>query len=53
MREMEGVVKNPAHAVRAFKQETGREVIGCLPIYVPEEIICRWYAAGRRLEAAD
>ncbi len=43
LREMEGVVKNPAHAVRAFKQETGREVIGCLPIYVPEEIM---YAGG-------
>jgi bcr-type benzoyl-CoA reductase subunit C len=43
LREMEGAVKDPGGAVRAFKQETGREVIGCLPIYVPEEII---YAGG-------
>jgi bcr-type benzoyl-CoA reductase subunit C len=43
LREMEGAVNDPAGAVRAFKQETGREVIGCLPIYVPEEII---YAGG-------
>lgn len=43
LREMENAVSNPGGAVRAFKRETGREVIGCLPIYVPEEII---YAGG-------
>lgn len=43
LREMEGAVNNPKNAVLTFKNETGREVIGCLPIYVPEEII---YAGG-------
>lgn len=43
IREMEHAVNHPGDAVRVFKQETGRKVIGCLPIYVPEEII---YAGG-------
>ncbi len=43
LREMEYAVANPAAAIRTFKQETGREAVGCLPIYVPEEII---YAGG-------
>lgn len=43
LREMEGAVNDPRNTVLSFRQETGREVIGCLPIYVPEEII---YAGG-------
>ncbi len=43
IKEMDQAVNHPSEAVCVFKQETGREVIGCLPIYVPEEII---YAGG-------
>ena len=43
LHEMENAVNNPNDVVQAFKKDTGREVIGCLPIYVPEEII---YAGG-------
>jgi bcr-type benzoyl-CoA reductase subunit C len=39
LNELDHVVNHPREAVRKFKKETGREVIGCLPIYVPEEII--------------
>ena len=31
--------KNPAHPVRRWKEERGGMVVGCLPIYIPEEII--------------
>lgn len=40
---MQDVVSNPAQAVRDFKQQTGKAVIGCFPVYCPEEII---HAAG-------
>lgn len=43
LNELDYAANHPAEAVRLFKKETGREVIGCLPIYVPEEII---YAGG-------
>lgn len=37
------VVKNPGLQVKKYKAVTGKKVVGCLPIYVPEEII---HAAG-------
>lgn len=39
LKELDYAVKYPNETIRRFKNETGREVIGCLPIYVPEEII--------------
>lgn len=41
--EMEAVVNNPKKAIRQYKEETGKPVIGCLPVYCPEEIV---HAAG-------
>lgn len=43
LQEMEKAVNHPDDVIRAFKRDTGREVVGCLPIYVPEEIV---YAGG-------
>ena len=37
------VVDNPGQAVSDYKNETGKGAVGCLPPYVPEEII---HAAG-------
>lgn len=31
--------QNPAQAIMSWKEERGGKVIGCLPIYIPEEII--------------
>ncbi len=41
--EMNTVVSSPKKAVSAFKEETGKEAVGCLPVYCPEEIV---HAAG-------
>ncbi len=40
---MEDVSRYPAKAIRESMEETGKEVIGCFPLYTPEEIV---YAAG-------
>ncbi len=41
--QINDIVQNPGIQVKKFKEATGNKVIGCLPIYVPEEII---HAAG-------
>ncbi len=39
---MQKVVANPAQVVRDWK-ESGKKVIGCFPVYCPDEIV---HAAG-------
>lgn len=41
--EINSIVSHPADAVKKFKAETGNHVIGCLPVYTPEEVV---HAAG-------
>lgn len=41
--EMSQVVSNPRQVVIDYKKETGKAVIGCFPVYCPEEIV---HAAG-------
>jgi len=41
--EMTEVVSNPGQVVKSYKEKTGKGVIGCLPYYLPEEIV---HAAG-------
>ncbi len=41
--KLESAALNPAKTVAESRQLTGKEAIGCFPIYTPEEII---YAAG-------
>lgn len=41
--EMEAVVANPHQVVKDYKEKTGKGVIGCFPVYCPEEIV---HAAG-------
>lgn len=41
--EMQEVVSHPGQAVKDFKEKTGKAVIGCFPVYCPEEIV---HAAG-------
>ncbi|WP_366921812.1 2-hydroxyacyl-CoA dehydratase family protein [Metallumcola ferriviriculae] len=43
LRELLEIAENPQRAITGWKEVTGGKVIGCLPIYVPEEII---HAAG-------
>lgn len=40
--KLEEVSNNPVKVIADYKEKTGNEVIGCLPVYIPEEII---YAA--------
>ena len=40
---MNDVVSNPGRVVRDYKAQTGKAVIGCFPVYCPEEIV---HAAG-------
>jgi len=40
---MKDVVSNPGKAIKNYKQQTGKAVIGCFPVYCPEEIV---HAAG-------
>ncbi|AKC62949.1 MULTISPECIES: 2-hydroxyacyl-CoA dehydratase subunit D [Clostridium] len=40
--KLEGIVKNPKKVVSDYKERTGNKVIGCFPVYTPEEIV---YAA--------
>jgi benzoyl-CoA reductase/2-hydroxyglutaryl-CoA dehydratase subunit BcrC/BadD/HgdB len=40
---MNEAVSNPGQAVKSYKEKTGKGVIGCFPVYCPEEII---HAAG-------
>jgi len=40
---MNAVVSNPRQVVKNYKEKTGKAVIGCLPYYLPEEIV---HAAG-------
>lgn len=37
--EMREVVDHPGRAVEEFKKKTGKKAIGCLPYYIPEEIV--------------
>ena len=37
------ITESPYSRLKQWKKETGRKVIGCFPMYVPEEII---HAAG-------
>lgn len=39
----EEIANNPKKMVEDYKKETGKEVIGVMPVYTPEEII---HAAG-------
>ena len=41
--ELKQVGNNPAAAVREAIEKTGRQAVGCFPIYAPEELV---YAAG-------
>lgn len=41
--QMQEIAANPGRSVEKFKQATGKRAVGCLPLYVPEEII---HAAG-------
>lgn len=41
--EMNQVVSNPSQVVKEFKERTGKGVVGCFPVYCPEEIV---HAAG-------
>jgi len=41
--EMKDAVSNPRQAVKDYKEKTGKGVIGCFPVYCPEEIV---HAAG-------
>lgn len=40
---MKEVVSHPGQVVKNYKQKTGKGVVGCFPIYCPEEIV---HAAG-------
>ena len=40
---MQEVVSHPGQVVKDYKQKTGKGVIGCFPVYCPEEIV---HAAG-------
>ncbi|HEX3010696.1 MAG TPA: 2-hydroxyacyl-CoA dehydratase family protein, partial [Syntrophomonadaceae bacterium] len=40
---MRQAVSNPGKVVKDYKKETGKGVVGCFPVYCPEEII---HAAG-------
>jgi len=40
---MQDVVSHPGQAVKDYKKKTGKAVIGCFPVYCPEEIV---HAAG-------
>lgn len=41
--EMNQVVSNPGQVVKEYKKNTGKGVVGCFPVYCPEEIV---HAAG-------
>lgn len=41
--EMNEVVSNPRRVVKDYREKTGKGIIGCLPYYLPEEIV---HAAG-------
>lgn len=41
--QMNEVISNPGLVVKKYKEQTGKKVIGCFPVYCPEEII---HAAG-------
>ncbi len=41
--EMSQAVSNPSQVVKEFKKNTGKGVVGCFPVYCPEEIV---HAAG-------
>lgn len=40
--KLEEITSNPKKVIADYKQETGNKVIGCFPVYTPEEIV---YAA--------
>lgn len=40
--KLENITKNPKKIVEDYKEKTGNKVIGCFPVYTPEEIV---YAA--------
>jgi len=39
LEEIDSIVSNPADEIKKFKSETGHKVVGCLPVYSPEEIV--------------
>jgi len=41
--KLRGIADQPYEYLRQWKQENGRKIIGCMPMYVPEELI---HAAG-------
>ena len=41
--QMQAVVSNPSKVVLDYKKKTGKGVIGCFPVYCPDEIV---HAAG-------
>lgn len=41
--KMKSAVSNPGKVVKDYKEKTGKGVIGCFPVYCPEEIV---HAAG-------
>jgi len=41
--DMQRVVSNPRQVVKDYKAKTGKGVVGCFPVYCPEEIV---HAAG-------
>lgn len=43
LKQMNEVISNPGAVVKKYKKDTGKKVIGCFPVYCPEEII---HAAG-------
>ncbi|MBR0598070.1 2-hydroxyacyl-CoA dehydratase subunit D [Sinanaerobacter chloroacetimidivorans] len=43
IRELEEIGENPRPSILKSMKETGKEAVGCFPIYTPEEIV---YAAG-------
>ncbi|MDD3364844.1 MAG: 2-hydroxyacyl-CoA dehydratase family protein, partial [Syntrophomonas sp.] len=41
--EMNQVVSSPGQVIKDYKKNTGKKVVGCFPVYCPEEIV---HAAG-------
>ncbi len=41
--EMNRVISSPVQVVKDYKKNTGKKVVGCFPVYCPEEIV---HAAG-------